>query len=146
MIKQKQLNRHDPENGIIGDCHRTALACLLDMPTFFVQHVNVEQWEDAGKFWEHFRRVLEDLGYVEAKFYHHQSLEWLFRTMQRDNPSLYYILGGNSRNGTGHSVIAKGNQIVWDPALDDSGIVGPLEDGFYSVSLLVPLRFTDKGR
>ena len=32
MTPYKQLNHHDPDNGIIGDCYRTAIACLLDLP------------------------------------------------------------------------------------------------------------------
>ena len=31
MRPQKQANRHLPEQGLIGDCHRTCYACLLDL-------------------------------------------------------------------------------------------------------------------
>ena len=27
----KQLHKHDPDNGVWGDCHRTAIGCLLDI-------------------------------------------------------------------------------------------------------------------
>ena len=32
MKELKQLNLHRPEEGLIGDCFRTCIACLLDMP------------------------------------------------------------------------------------------------------------------
>lgn len=31
MKYNKQLFRHHPEQGIFGDCHRTAIACMLDL-------------------------------------------------------------------------------------------------------------------
>lgn len=30
MQYHKQLNKRDPENGVFGDCYRTAVACILD--------------------------------------------------------------------------------------------------------------------
>ena len=44
---------------------------------------------------------------------------------------LVFILGGRSSNGHGHSVVAGNGAILWDPSLDDAGIVGPLEDGMW---------------
>ena len=35
---QKQANRHDPENGIFGDCYRTCLAGLLGVDRDSVPH------------------------------------------------------------------------------------------------------------
>jgi hypothetical protein len=42
--------------------------------------------------------------------------------------------------GTAHVVIALNDAIVWDPALDDSGIVGPADDGYYWIEFLVPAQ------
>ena len=38
MIKQKQIYRHLPEAGQIGDCARTVIACLLDLHPCEVPH------------------------------------------------------------------------------------------------------------
>ncbi len=38
MKVQKQLFRHKPAEGIYGDCHRTAIACVLDMDAKDVPH------------------------------------------------------------------------------------------------------------
>ena len=55
------------------------------------------------------------------------------------NPGIHYLLSGSRRNGTNHVVVACGGEIVHDPALDDSGIVGPMDNGFFYVEILVPL-------
>ena len=39
MTPHKQLNRHRPEEGVFGDCYRTAIACLLDLRPQDVPHV-----------------------------------------------------------------------------------------------------------
>jgi len=31
IVPQKQANRHLPEEGLYGDCHRTAIAVLLGL-------------------------------------------------------------------------------------------------------------------
>src|SRR5262249_22324381 len=38
MTPYKQLFRHDPANGIFGDCHRTCIAALLDILPADVPH------------------------------------------------------------------------------------------------------------
>ena len=34
----KQLNEHNPDEGVYGDCYRTAIGCLLNIPPEFVPH------------------------------------------------------------------------------------------------------------
>ena len=48
-----------------------------------------------------------------------------------------YGLVGLSRNGTNHIVICKEDQIVWDPAIDDSGIVECGSDGLWWLEFIV---------
>ncbi len=38
MIPLMQRNHHDPANGIYGDCHRAAIASLLELPMDDVPH------------------------------------------------------------------------------------------------------------
>ena len=47
MKFHKQLYRHDPENGVWGDCYRTAWACLLDLEPEDVPHF-CEGFTDDG--------------------------------------------------------------------------------------------------
>ena len=38
MTPQKQMFLHDPDNGVWGDCQRTAIACILDRDVEDVPH------------------------------------------------------------------------------------------------------------
>jgi hypothetical protein len=54
-----------------------------------------------------------------------------------------FILGGQSCNGVNHSVVCCDGKIVCDPSQDDSGIVGPCDDGFYWLTFFGSLQATD---
>jgi hypothetical protein len=49
---------------------------------------------------------------------------------------MYVVVGCNSKNG-GHSVVMKNDDYLWDPAQDNSGCVGPMDDGYYWIGLLL---------
>lgn len=147
MKPQRQKNRHRPEEGLIGDCHRTCYACLLDLDRDSVPNFaevgfdptkegggNVKEFKGACKSW------LAENGYAEFSIAFNCELEDILGYMAVVNPGQYYILGGESRTGVNHSVIAKDDAIVWDPSLNDSGIVGPCKpDGMYWITVLVPI-------
>lgn len=57
-------------------------------------------------------------------------------TMRNTNTGAYYMLSGLSANGANHIVICRNDEIMHDPAIDDSGIVGPMDNGYYYVSFL----------
>lgn len=142
MIKQKQLFRHKPEEGLYGDCHRTCIACLMDcdvtdVPNFGEHYGNVEAFFAAEKAFLKSR----NLAMVNIPFVG-DSLENTLNAMKVANPGQYFILGGQSRTGVNHSVIACDGEIVWDPSLTDAGIIGPCSDTYYWVSFLVPLWTT----
>lgn len=140
MMPQKQLYRHEPENGRNGDCHRTAVACMLDLAVEEVPHFFAEvdpkdkdlAW-DAQQAWFAARgEVLLSIPYNGKDL----SLQEILDTMRITNPGVHYLLGGESKTGVGHTVVCKDNAVVHDPSLDDSGIVGPMEDGCYWVSFI----------
>ncbi len=139
MIYRKQLNLHKPEEGIIGDCWRTCIACILDLQPDAVPHFVEHHWNepDATKSLKILREYLapRNLSYVE--FPYNCSLEELLTSAGYTLPEVHYILSGTSANKCNHSVVAKGNKIVWDPAIDDSGIIGPMDDGYYWIGLIV---------
>ena len=41
-------------------------------------------------------------------------------------------------------VVCLGNKIVWDPILDDSGIVGPTVDGTWEAVFYIPVSMTSR--
>lgn len=135
MRIQKQLFRHDPENGSFGDCHRTSLAVVFDMdaadvPTLYGDEAaGVTQWQQTEDW-------LNELGVTQiAVLYDGKTdVKDLLRSVSYVNPDVAYLLGGTSKNGTGHTVVCLGAEIVCDPSLDCSGIVGPMKDGWYWIT------------
>jgi hypothetical protein len=138
----KQRYKHDPDNGTWGDCHRAAIASLLDLPLDAVPH-----WADQGAaIGDKDEKFLNEHGYslITQAFDGSCTLEQILNACCHNNPGSYFILGGTSKNGTGHSVIAHEFKIVHDPSLDDSGIVGPMSDGLWWVQYLGAARFKER--
>lgn len=138
MTPHKQLHRHRPADGQIGDCWRTCIACLLDMAPGEVPHFVDGCWQDSAKSMANARAWLAGQGLAIIEYALSADLSDVLRSVGAINPGMYYLLGGNSATGVGHSVVCCDDGIVWDPSLDDAGIVGPMDDGYYWVSWLVP--------
>jgi hypothetical protein len=135
MTPVKQLLRHKPHEGIYGDCHRAALASILEMPIEDIPHFgdlslySEEEWARAERDW------LLGIGYIPISlFYETDDLAGVLFSTGYLNPDTYGILGGTSRNGVGHSVVICNGAIVHDPSQDDSGIIGPMKDGRFWVT------------
>jgi hypothetical protein len=146
MWKQKQLFRHEPHNGINGDCWRTSLACLLEIPQYKVPHFLQVEMETGYRAAQHIYDWLfdRDLHIVDIPIY---DIEQWFKFNAVQNPNTYYLLGGTSPRGWGHSVVALGGKVVWDPSKASDGdfansLTGPMSDGFYWASFIVPARVT----
>lgn len=140
MKPQKQKYRHDPANGVWGDCARTALAVLLDLdrddvPHFFDGGVTTKE-ADARR-----EAFLSSLGLRSIGMPMNGSLKEVLQSIEHYNPGVQYILIGKSRAGCAHEVVVSEGNIAWDPSLDDNGIVGPDEEsGFFWVTFIgVPL-------
>lgn len=126
MRFQKQLIKHDPDNGHIGDCFRTCIAILINEDA-----VNVPNFMDC------LDTVLADklaLEYLEGKGFTRLSFQIRQAHLDckvlddwfGDNP---YILTGKSPSfeNTNHCVIAKGNcEIIYDPSESNKGLDGPV--------------------
>ncbi|WP_340052466.1 hypothetical protein, partial [Pseudomonas proteolytica] len=57
----------------------------------------------------------------------HGVLDSIAGTNLRQKPA--FLVTGTSRNGCAHTVVACNGDIVCDPSIDDSGIIGPCDDG-----------------
>lgn len=101
------------DDGIPGDCWRSALASLLDLEPEEVPHFALYR-----SWWPETRRWLQgrglDLVYIEAG---EQRLE----LVEADLP---VMVGGRSPRGDfGHAVVGTvGGQLVWDPHPSRAGI------------------------
>lgn len=132
MTPHKQLFRHRPDQGTWGDCYRTAVACLLDLAPGDVPHV-YDKGVDGETGMAVMRDFLASRGFVSVAMIYpgEWSLEEVLAHREQQVPGCAFLLIGRSRNNTDHVVVAKGGTLVWDPSLDDSGIVGPCGDGFW---------------
>jgi hypothetical protein len=140
MIQRKQLFLHRPAEGQYGDCHRTAIACLLDLEPDQVPHFLHDDC-DGTAFRKRVDAYLRTQGLVQVEEAFNSSLADVLLTLDSLAPHVYYLLGGKSKTGCNHTVIGCGGEIVWDPSPAEVGIVGPCSDGMYWITFLVPLRF-----
>jgi len=143
MIERKQLYRHKPEEGQIGDCHRTAIACLLDMEPEAVPHFGLSDFDGSGRITKHTQTAeadawLAEQGFAQVHVIYGGELENVLASLGAMNPKAFYLLGGRSRTGVNHTVIGCGGRIAWDPSQTDSGIVGPCSDGYFWITFIVP--------
>lgn len=143
MFAQKQLFRHIPSEGIIGDCFRTCIASVLGLTQILVPHGYQEFWVDektnvSEKVQAQLNKWLEQSGY-NLKFIEYPvetTYEQLRTYLRHYYTDMYVVVGCSSKNG-GHSVVMKNDDYLWDPSIDDSGCIGPMSDGYYWIGLLV---------
>lgn len=145
MIRRRQLFRHDPDRGVFGDCHRTAIGCLLDMepetvPHFGEKALAAQQRGEAYDWKPDIEAFLNAHGYTQADvLFGGATVEDLFSFMASRNPDVRYLLGGTSPRGRHHTVICRGGAFEWDPHPDDAFLVRPMEHGYWEVTFLLPL-------
>lgn len=137
MKYHKQLFRHDPENGVYGDCMRTSLACIMDLEPEDVPHF-MDGDPDVAEF---NLRIQTWLGEYDLRLFEFpmnaDGPEGVIHWMASLVPGMPFLLAGTSRNSTDHQVVVDPVGKIHDPALDDSGIVRACSDGYYWVGLLV---------
>lgn len=135
MTPHKQLFRHKPDEGIYGDCTRTAIACLLDLHPSEVPHEHRKmEGLEASKLLNDW---LAKRGLRTFAVAYDVAPEQVLKIMAAANPGTYWMMGGASRTGCNHTVVCRDDQIVWDPSQNDSGIIGPCDDGMVWVEVLV---------
>ena len=141
MKPQKQLIKHDPENGKFGDCHRTCIAALLDKDAEEVPNFSEGISEDmpTSDFWDPVYEYLETQGLTCVSLPFHKKISSVLKLMKLNNPGIYYIMGVVSPVGP-HSIICCGDEMVCDPAEHPGGVDSmETHDGWVFVELLVPI-------
>jgi len=162
MIPHIQIYRHEPDRMQFGDCHRTALASLLnldrpqDAPHFIGMYERIAaikaagpghpDWEkidpDSTYDWEvEQEKWLNSIGYTLAtvQFNGDVPIADLFAYMDRFNPSLYYLLSGMSPRGTNHTLVACGGAFAHDPHPDGGNLIAPMDNGMWELGILSPI-------
>ena len=137
MIPQKQLNKHDPANGVYGDCGRTVIACLLDLYPSEVPHFWDGEEADNLTADADCRKWLAERGLRTITWAIDGRLMEVLTFMKRHNPGTYYVLLGTSPRQVNHVVICYNDEIVCDPSLEGGDLIGPSDDGHWWVEVLV---------
>jgi hypothetical protein len=143
MTPRKQTFKHDPANGVFGDCVRTCIAAILDKEQDEVPHF---LWDNPSA--EVFNRridtflALNGLARFVVTFPGNVELPAVLDYMKNMNPGIYISLAGQSSLGCNHIVVTIDGEIVMDPS--GNGIVGPRDDGIWWIEVYVPLGLTKR--
>jgi hypothetical protein len=120
---------HDPPN-TFGDCYRTCIACVLDVPPESVPH-------PGRKGSEHWNELMVEVDAWLAE-------RGLYSMMLKDTPEKiakhcdyfgYHLIAGQSPRAP-HYCVGLGGKVVHDPSPLGGGLE-PDEDGTLTVTLLV---------
>jgi hypothetical protein len=146
MRFQKQLNMHEPEKGIYGDCLRTVFACLLGLDPADVPHfgdrTDGRSDDDVGRMLSEWVRE-QGMVLITTQYGGAASLDDVLGAATWGSFGMPFLLSGRSGIGCDHVVICQGGKIIWDPSRIDSGIVGPMSNGMWWVEWLVKPLVTE---
>ncbi len=137
MKPVQQRNRHNPKHGVYGDCHRAAYASILELeidqvPHFMDRGIPSEEAQAAEREWLFARGLMP----INVAWPGSTSLDEVLNLIEVLTPGAVFILGGQSKNRTNHSVVAGQRKILHDPSIDQSGIEGPMDDGMWWVTFI----------
>ena len=142
MRPVRQKNEHDPANGVWGDCHRAAVASVLELPIEEVPHFGEGGPEDR-EFFRRERAFFATRGLLPISVPFGGSadapLDAVLMTLKHHARGAWWLLGGRSPRGFNHTVVGFGGEIVHDPNEKGGGVVGPRDDGFYWVTFFAAL-------
>ena len=136
-------------DGVPGDCHRAAIASLLELPLEAVPHFLHDDCP-GDVFDQRVNRFLKGRGYGRCCFNLPMpdgavAMETALDMMRLATDSVYYILGGLSSRGVPHSVVCCGGEAVHDPYPGGDYLAAPMtpmdNDAifFYHVTIVTQL-------
>lgn len=125
----KQLYRHDPDNGVYGDCFRTCIAMVFGLEPDQVPHFCGSR--DENSTWRRdFEQWIGERGYSYVEI----PMQWsdtcfafVLAQMELTGNDVAIIVDGISPRGTLHSVVVYKGELH-DPHPDGGGIVAGNED------------------
>lgn len=139
MKFHKQKFLHDPDNGVYGDCHRTAIACLLDLEQDEVPHFLYDGC-DAVEFKRREKEFLNSRGLNLFEVDYGGEIKDVMNYIASVNPNIPYLLYGKSPRGTCHTVVCVNNKMMHDPHPDDTFVCAPCgSEAYYRIAILTPL-------
>lgn len=129
IAKHKQLVKHNPSEGLFGDCYRTSVACILNKDPSEVPHVFEEIGVNPDDAAEQMLEYLRSEGYesIELCYGPDYDLEDVLNISKLNNSTLPFILTA-CVGKTNHCVIVQGGEIIHDVSHTPCPIIGPCND------------------
>ncbi|WP_139798134.1 hypothetical protein [Fulvimarina manganoxydans] len=117
----------------MGDCYRTALACVLGLDRDEIPHLFQDNQNCEGlEFDALYNRELAKRGLTTAQFCMGTDLDLALECMSKwVEPDTWWILSATSGNDENHAFVCRGDVVVFDPSQNDAGIKGPTSTGHY---------------
>ena len=146
FIFHKQSNVHNPPHET-GNCMQTVIASLLGKQIHEVPHFGAGltfdranptvRQQEADEFMARVHAYLKSINYRLFEVMYDSDWEAVKQTMsaQVETPM---IISGESKKGTNHCVIFYNGEI-YDPHPANSGLTGPMDNGYYAVGVLVKI-------
>jgi len=139
LTKNKGRVYHRPPDSY-GDCYRTAVACILglepeDVP-HFIHDGDVDKADERIAAWLEQNKLRNPAFPFKGEDF--KSPKHFLEMLAFQTRGSTFLFGGMSSIGANHMVVARGSEIVWDPSPEDSGIVGPQDDGHYWIEFILP--------
>lgn len=139
MTPHKQLIKHNPAAGEYGDCQRTCVGVILNLPPEQVPHFcdNPKAERGTDEWWANRQdKWLSERGlaYATVAYDGQCSIGDVMKWTSEQNPNVPMILLGKSSLGSNHVVVILNGEIFCDPS--GNGIVGPSTDGTWEVSMI----------
>lgn len=141
--QQKQLFTHDPENGQHGDCWRTCVACLLDIPCEAVPHVHKDMSPEQWREWtilalDEFSHVAITMAITPGEDGSPSTMEEAAKFAWKYCAPIPFILSGLSPRSVNHAVVVYTPDFIHDPSQQGGGLIGPCEPtGYWMAEYIV---------
>lgn len=149
ITRYRQLHRHAPDEGLIGDCWRTCIACILGLKPQQVPHFVEQAYHSHGiKTEQHVVLANEWLKGRNLTLLQFAVFATDQGFINRLPPHVPYILtgAGDSSDGMLHCVVARGaREILWDPSPWRVEELKPVSNDeghppYYWLDFLVPIN------
>lgn len=129
MTPVDQQILHKPEEGQYGDCQRSVIASLLDLPASEVPHFCEIAKDEPVAFWTLLQGFLRSKGFVYLTVPARAGAAFF-----GDDGDVFHEISGPSPRGGGvyHAVVGCNGEIVFDPHPSRAGLAGDSSQWDYS--------------
>ena len=131
----QEFPMHEPQNGVIGDCFRAALASLLGLGIRQVPHLAKEYFGDEQGYDQALNQFLGKRGLMLLLFPYGQLSKLLQEQAQSTGADCYHLIFGIDHDGDGHACVGLNGLMIHDPHPLQRGFANPPSE--WQIGLMV---------